>query len=44
MIDKGMAEGFISEEVRRLLIADDNIENILTRLETEYFTVPEKLG
>ena len=26
MIDKGVAEGFISEEVRRLLIADDNID------------------
>ncbi len=44
MIDKGTKEGFISPEVQQLLIADDNIERLLSRLETEHVRVPEKLG
>ena len=42
-LDKGKNEGFISEEVRRLLITESDPMILLERLENESFQIPSKL-
>ncbi len=44
MIGKGTAEGFITEEVRNLLIVEDDPARLLDRLESEHADIPPKLG
>ncbi len=44
MIARGTEEGFISEEVRDILIIEEDPERLLDRLESERAVLPEKLG
>ena len=43
LLDKGYEEGFISEEVRHLLIVENAPSLLLDRLETENFSIPPKI-
>lgn len=43
LLDKGYEEGFISEEVRHLLIVESAPSLLLDRLETENFSIPPKI-
>ena len=44
MLDEGTEKGFISREVRNVLISEDTPGILIDRLERERFTLPEKLG
>lgn len=44
MIGKGTEEGFITEEVRNVLIIESDPDRLLDRLEKERMELPEKLG
>ena len=44
MLDEGFEKGFIGKEVRNLLITEENPSILLDRLQSEKYTVPEKLG
>ncbi len=44
MIGKGTEEGFITEEVRNVLIIESDPDRLLDRLEKEQAELPEKLG
>ena len=43
MLDKGVEEGFISSPVRSIVIAENNPETLIDRLEKESFELPPKL-
>lgn len=43
-LDNGTKEGFISRDVRRLLIDESNPEQLITRLQCEHFSIPPKLS
>ena len=43
MLDKGVEEGFISSPVRSIVIAENNPETLIDRLEKESFELPSKL-
>ena len=43
MLDKGVKEGFISPEVRNLLIAEETPSELIDRLQEESFVIPPKI-
>ena len=43
MLDKGVEEGFISSPLRSIVIAENNPETLIDRLEKESFELPPKL-
>lgn len=44
MLDKSTEEGFMSNEIRRALIAENDPSTLLDRLEMDSYTLPPKIG
>ena len=43
MLDKAVEDGFLSEKVRESLIVADDTESLLSRLDIERVSLPDKL-